>query len=139
MLKGWQPKGKDMFGFERNKIGSKWVDQATQTQAAFRSFFELIDPNASGDSAKELGEITEAIALAGEWRKDDEWRISTWMDVTIKTEMVDGKQWFRVTVNCDGQSLSCRCPTIQRAFAFYKLYAHIITYQFYAVGPPWAG
>lgn len=125
-----------MFG--RNKTGAKWADQATQTQAAFRSFFELIDPKASADSAKELSEITEAVALAGEWSKDDEWRISTWMQAVIKTEMVDGRQWFHVTVDCDGQSLSCRCPTIQRAFAFYKLYAHIIIYQFYAVGPPWA-
>ena len=125
-----------MFG--RNRIGSKWVDQATQTKDAFRSYFELIDPKTSVDSANELGEITEVIARAGEWSKEEEWRISTWMQAIIKTEMVDGQKWFRVTVNCDSQSLSCLCPTIQRAFAFYKLYAHIIIYQFYAVGPPWA-
>ncbi len=73
-----------MFG--RNKIRSKWADQATQTQAAFRSFFELIDPKASVDSAKELSEIMEAVALAGEWSKDDEWRISTRMQAVIKTD-----------------------------------------------------
>ena len=126
----------EMFG--RNGVGSKWVDQATQTKDAFRSYFELIDPKASVDSAKEFSEITEAIARAGEWSKDEEWRISTWLQASIKTEMVDGTKWFRVTVSCDSQSLSCRCPTIERAFAFYKLYAHIIIYQFYAVGPPWA-
>jgi len=125
-----------MFG--RNKSTSQWSDQATQTQAAFRSFFDLIDPTRSVDSAKEISEISEAVALAGEWNKEDEWRISTWMKAVIKPEMVTGKQWFRVTVDCDGQSFSCLCPTIQRAFAFYKLYAHITIYQFYAVGPPWA-
>lgn len=51
-----------MFG--RNGVGSKWRDQATQTKDAFRSYFELIDPKASVDSAKELSEITEAIARA---------------------------------------------------------------------------
>jgi hypothetical protein len=137
VLKGWQAEENQMF--RRKNIGSTWVDQAKQTQEAFRSYFELIDPRASADSAKELTEITEAVARAGEWSKDDEWRISTWMQVLIKAEMVQGKQWFRVTVDCDGQSLSCRCQTIERAFAFYKLYAHIIIYQFYAVGPPWAG
>lgn len=125
-----------MFG--RKGSERKWLDQATQTQAAFRSFFELIDPKTSVESAKELSELTQAIALTGAWSKTEEWRISTWLKAVIQTDMIDGKQWFRVTVDCDGQTLSCRCPTIQRAFAYYKLYAHIIIYQFYAVGPPWA-
>lgn len=125
-----------MFG--RNGVGSKWVDQATQTKDAFRSYFELIDPKASVDSAKEFSEITEAIARGpgnGAKTKSGEFRHGC---ASIKTEMVDGTKWFRVTVSCDSQSLSCRCPTIERAFAFYKLYAHIIIYQFYAVGPTWA-
>lgn len=122
----------------RDKAASQWIGQATQTTEAFRAYFELIDPEANVDSAAELSEITAAIAQAGEWSKDEEWRISTWTHAHIKTETADGKQWYRVTVNCDGQSHSCRCPTIPRAFAFYMLFAHIIIYQFYAVGPSWA-
>lgn len=123
----------------REKGESNWTDQAASTQATFCSFFELIDPKANVDSAKELEEIADAVARFGEWVKNDEWRISTWMQAAIKSESVEGKQWFSVTVDCDGQTLSCRCPTVQRAFAFYKLYAHIIIYEFYSVGPPWAG
>lgn len=110
VFKGGQPKGGDMFG--RNKTGSKWANQAAGTQATLRSFFELIDPKVSVDSANELIEITEAVTRAGEWIKDDEWRISTWMKTVIKTEIIDGMRWFRVTVECDGQSLSCQCRTI---------------------------
>jgi hypothetical protein len=81
-----------MFG--RSKTGSKWTDQAAQTQAAFRAYFELVDPEANVDSANELNEIKDAVTLTGEWRKKNEWRISTWMQATIKTEIADEKQWF---------------------------------------------
>ncbi len=125
-----------MFG--KKRTGSNWADQAASTQAAMRSLFDLIDPRTNVDSAKELEEITDAIARSGEWARDDEWRISTWMQTAIRPEVADGKQRFRVTVECDGQVLSCLCPSVQRAFAFYKLYAHIIIHAFYSVGPPWA-
>jgi hypothetical protein len=119
---------------------SPWSAQAEKTKDAFRSFFELTDPTESSDSAKELQEIRAAFEQQGEWSRTDEWRISTRMTASIKREDAEGREgWLRVTVECDGQVLSCGCPTLERAFAFYRLYAHLIIYQFYSVGPPWAG
>lgn len=119
---------------------SEWADQGELTKGAILSLFKLIDPSRSKEAAKELVEIKEALATGGEWSKDEEWRISTWMTATIRPETREnGENWFRVTVECDGQLLSCGCPSIDRAFAFYRLYAHLIVYQFYSVGPPWMG
>jgi len=126
-----------MFGSKKSI--SNWTEQGERTKATIRSFFDMIDPNVNKESATEIAEIANAITNCGEWVKEDEWRISTWMKTVIKSEMLEGKQWFFVFVDCDGQILSCRCPTVERAFAFYKLYAHIIVYQFYGMGPPWAG
>jgi hypothetical protein len=127
-----------MFG--RKPSTADWSGQAATTQEAFRAYFDLIDPKRNKDSSKEIRQIKYALEQHSEWEKDDEWRISTWMKATIKREIVEGeKQWLWVTVECDDQVLSCRCPSIERAFAFYRLYSHIIIYQFYSVGPPWAG
>lgn len=126
-----------MFG--RRGSVSDWSNQAASTQEAFRSFFELIDPKHNKDSRKELKEIIDVLARDGKWVKDEEWRISTYMKASIEPDQKQTEQkWWRVTVECDGQILSCPCPSVERAFAFYKLYAHIIIYQYYSVGPPWA-
>ncbi len=126
-----------MFG-RRGSI-TDWGAQSDRTQEALRAYFKLIDPRRNEDSAKELRDIGEALERHGEWSKDEEWRISTSMTASIRPEVApDGKTWFRVKVECDGQVLSCRCPSAERAFYFYSLYAHLIIYQFYSVGPPWA-
>ena len=126
-----------MFGMKKSDSG--WAEQALKMQDACKSYFELIDPKNNDSSGVELQEIHAALAERGEWQKDEEWRISTHLFVSIKTDAITlENQHFRVAVECDGQILSCVCPTVERAFAFYKLYSHIIIYQFYSVGPPWA-
>ena len=108
------------------------------TEQAFLELFDRNDPAKSKGSANELSAIREAISKTGEWHNWEEWRISTSFELAIRTEQVNGEPWFRVSVECDGQVLSCRCPTIERAFMYSLLYRHIIIYQFYSVGPPWA-
>ena len=108
------------------------------TEQAFLAFFERNDPAREKATATELSTIRKAIDESGEWHDWEEWRISTSFELGIRPEEVNGETWFRVTVECDGQILSCRCPTLERAFMFSLLYRHIIIYQFYSVGPPWA-
>ena len=108
------------------------------TEKAFIEFFSRIDPRTDKASAAQLETVRESIAKNGTWNEQEEWRISTWFETTINLEEVNGKRWFLVSVQRDRQALSCKCPTIERAFMFSKLYQHIIVYQFYSVGPPWA-
>ena len=120
--------------------GPDWSAQANATQCAFRSYARLIDPGVNEDSTKEMAEIGQKLEDDGRWLKEDEWRIMTWMTAIIEVdpEQEDSRR-YKVSVECDGQKLSCGCPTLQRAFIFYKLYAHIIVYQFYGLGAPWMG
>jgi hypothetical protein len=124
---------------KRKRSVSAWTSQGEMTGAALRSYFDLINPANDSEAATELEEVRQALDQSGQWSKEEEWRISTWMKCTIRPSMrAMGEHDYEVMVECDGQKLSCSCPSIERAFAFYRLYAHLIIYQFYSVGPPWA-
>jgi len=108
------------------------------TEQAFLEFFDQNDPAKSKGSTTELSAIRKAIEEKGEWHEWEEWRISTNFELRIHTVDIGGESWFHVSVECDRQVFSCKCPTLERAFMFSLLYRHIIIYQFYSVGPPWA-
>jgi hypothetical protein len=108
------------------------------TEGALRAWFESVDPTRHGWAADELQRTREAIERDGAWTEQDEWRISTMFDSRITVVEVEGRAWFAASVECDGQRLSCRCPSVERAFLFVKLYQHLIRSQFYSIGPPWA-
>jgi len=96
------------------------------------------DPRHEPTSAKKLNEVESTVSSTGKWSDKEEWRISTWFDLEIRKADDAGKPWFIVTVSCDGQTLSCRCPTIESAYAYMRLYQKFIVEQFYSAGPPWA-
>ena len=107
-------------------------------EGAFFEYFKSINPSENHDVAKEIEDVNKSISRNGMWSYNEEWRISTYMEVEIKTAEIDSKMWFSVSVECDKQEFSCLCPSVEKAYLFSKLYRHIIVYQFYSIGPPWA-
>ena len=108
-----------------------------RTEQAIQEFFRSMPPlSGKGDVAR-LDRIRDALMQGDTWSKQSEWRISTWFDSRIVRAQANGRTWFKVSVECDGQTVSCRCPTVERAFRFLELYEHLIVYQFYSVGAPW--
>jgi hypothetical protein len=89
-------------------------------------------------SLKVLEEIKAAMETEGQWLNQEEWRISTWFINQITRRERDGTPCYQVSVECDQQKLCCWCPTIERAYAYMRLYQAIIVDQFYSIGPPWA-
>jgi len=96
------------------------------------------EPRGEPASAKTLARVKDDIARDGRWSEQEEWRISTWFDSEIITKDVGGHAWFKTTVTCDGQTLSCESPSVERAYGFMRLYQQLIIDQFYSIGPPWA-
>lgn len=90
------------------------------------------------DTAKALAEVRRALETSACWSEVHEWRISAWFECDIVRIQRDGRTLYRTTVQCDGQSLSCEGPSLERVFAFMHLYRTIIGQGFYAAGPPWA-
>ena len=96
------------------------------------------DPAHEAASREQLDAIRSAIRDSGRWTEQEEWRISTWFNSSIACSVRDGGEIYQVSVDCDGQTLSCACPTLEGAYAFMRLYQAIIVDQFYSIGPPWA-
>ncbi len=96
------------------------------------------DPTHEPACRKELASIESALRSDGRWSSQEEWRISTWFDSTIAPVRRNGADVYEVVVECDGQKLSCACPTVEGAYAFMRLYQAMIVDQFYSIGPPWA-
>ncbi|MBS0471190.1 MAG: hypothetical protein JSR60_08970 [Proteobacteria bacterium] len=141
-----------MFGFKKGQADrarkeriEARIEQArrpghelTLAQKAMLSCFASIDPNHEPEYRKRFDSILEALDGAGLWQETTEWRISTWFDSRIEKTVSNGKDWYLVSVECDGQRLACGCPSPEKAFAFLTWYQRMIVDQFYAVGPPWA-
>ncbi len=108
----------------------------TLTEQASLEFFRSMLP-LSDESTAELKQIRDALEDRGQWFEQSEWRISTWFESRIVQDVAEDRSWFKVSVECDHQTFSCRCPSVERAFMFLKFYQHLIVYQFYSVGPPW--
>ncbi len=96
------------------------------------------DPAHDPASLRELDAIRSAVGENGRWSAQEEWRISTWFDSSVALISRNGADVYEATVECDGQRLSCECPTIVRAYAYLRLYQALIVDQFYSIGPPWA-
>lgn len=96
------------------------------------------DPNHDPACRKELEAIRAALSEQGRWVSQDEWRISTWFETQIVRATRGDAYVYEVTVECDGQRLSCVCPTVEGAYAYTRLYQAMIVDQFYSIGPPWA-
>jgi hypothetical protein len=96
------------------------------------------DPAHEPASQRALEAIRSAIHDAGCWSEWEEWRISTSFNSSITRASRDDREVFEVAVKCDGQKLSCVCPTLEGAYAFMRLYQAMIVDQFYSIGPPWA-
>jgi hypothetical protein len=109
------------------------------TETVLRAWLESVDPARHAWAADALRRVRDAIERDGCWTEQDEWRISTWFESRIAVVEVEGRSWCAASVECDGQRLSCRCPSVERAFLYVQLYQHLIRSQFYSVGPPWAG
>ena len=114
------------------------ADKKNKLQQAFLEYVESIRPDNDKHIAAEIEKVRAAIEANGYWEEYDEWRISTYFTTRIEPQEIQGKKWFKVSVECDLQELTCRCPTIEKAYLFSKYYRHIIVNQFYSVGPPWA-
>ncbi len=110
----------------------------TLFQQAMIACLASIEPACEPYYQKELDAIRDAVRRNGIWEESQEWRISTYFVSRIEKKQRDGKDWFRTSVECDGQRLSCECPTVEKAFAFVHLYQRLIVDQFYSIGPPWA-
>jgi len=110
----------------------------TPLQEGMVAAIAAVDPRQEPSSAKELDAIKNDLLNKGAWQAKEEWRISTCFDSEIQKAERDGTTWYDVSVSCDGQRLSCGCPTILEAYAYMRLYQKFIVEQFYSVGPPWA-
>ena len=97
-----------------------------------------VDPVEHPNSRQAFCDVVSAIEASGRWQEYEEWRISTSFDSSIVEGVLNERKWFTTTVSCDGQTLSCGCPSIERAYGFMRLYQRMIVDQFYSVGPPWA-
>lgn len=109
------------------------------TEQAMIDFVQRYDADRHPDAAKEMEKIAATLRSTGKWTEVEEWRVMTQMGATIERTVETGAYKYRVEVSCDGQTMSCRCPNLQKAYRFYALYRHLIIYQFYSIGPPWAG
>ncbi len=96
------------------------------------------EPAAEDASHRVFATVVSAIESIGRWEEDEEWRICTWFRSAIVQGTLNERPWFTVTVTCDGQTLSCGCASIERAYGFMRLYQKLIVEQFYSIGPPWA-
>lgn len=96
------------------------------------------EPEAEKTSKSAFDAVVNAVETSGKWQLDEEWRISTWFRSSIVESTLDGRKWFTASVTCDGQTLSCGCPSIERAYGFVRLYQKLIIDQFYSIGPPWS-
>jgi hypothetical protein len=112
-------------------------DSRNLTEQALIQFRQSMLPHFVEGGSVELDRIRDALTEGDTWSVQDEWRIFTWFDSRIVRNEIDGKAGFRVSVECDGQTFSCRCPSVERAFLFLKLYQHLIIHQYYSAGPPW--
>lgn len=112
--------------------------ELTLLQEAMIAAIAAGDPRRDPSSATNFGKIKAAVESTGIWTCKTEWRALTWFESEIRKSQRAGKAWFMASVSCDGQRLSCGCPTIESAFAYIQLYQRFIADQFYALGPPWA-
>ncbi len=95
------------------------------------------EPAVEAASRQAFDAVEGTVAATGRWEDEHEWRIGTWVHSAIVRSPADGPG-FTVTVRCDGQTLSCGCPSFGRAYGFMRLYQTLIVDQFYSIGPPWA-
>src|SRR4051812_47703249 len=80
--------------------------------------------------------IRAALEKDGIWKESDEWRISSWTDMSVKpTEDKNGRKWFDVRVSCDHEFV-CHAPTVERAAQWVWLYQKMIMKLFYQLGWP---
>ena len=85
--------------------------------------------------AGSIGRIAEAIAADGTWQEVDEWRISTETTYRIEPEQAWGKDWFRVSAQCDYE-MACHTPTLERAVEMLGVFDSLIMDLFWTRG--WA-
>ena len=117
---------------------AKQGHELTLMQEAIVSCVAAYDPKYEPWSKKTLALIREAVDQKGIWTEQDEWRISTWFETKIAKIVRNGTDRYQVAVECDRQTLSCECPSVEKALAFMWLYKRFVIDQFYSVGPPWA-
>jgi hypothetical protein len=120
------------------EVARRQGHELTRLQEGMIETLAASSPTINSDTRDELASVKAAIDAEGRWAETREWRISTWFTSAISTATRDGKEVFEVSVECDGQQLSCACPTLEGAFAFMLFYETLILQQFYSVGPPWA-
>lgn len=111
--------------------------QLSQAQIAWADLYGR-DLVGHGNEEESLTDIEKTLERGGEWRRQEEWRISTWFEVLVALKPEHKGTPYFVSVECDGQLLSCHCPTLQQAMTFSRLYRQLIVDQFYSIGPPWA-
>jgi hypothetical protein len=107
-------------------------------QKGFIEYVESVRPDQNEHTAAELTVVRSSIDKNGCWEEWEEWRISTSFNSRIEREDIEGKTWFKVSVECDGQQFTCRSPSLEKAYLVSKFYRRVIVDQFYSVGPPWA-
>jgi hypothetical protein len=89
-------------------------------------------------SPQRFREIQAAIQEKGVWEETVEWRISTVTRSRIEVVSRHGEPWYRVTVTCDA-TLSCECPTLERAYTFCWIFGALHGDLFLSIGwPSWA-
>lgn len=80
-----------------------------------------------------LEEVRSAIELEGVWQDEEEWRISTYMNRSVRPVETHGSRWFEVTVE-SGTELSCHAPTLERALEFMFVFERLVMDLFWTLG-----
>ena len=111
--------------------------QPTYVQAYFQGLTSAARDSIYQDS-QQFHEIRAAIKSKGYWEETTEWRISTETGSRIELVHKGAEAWYKLTSTCDA-TMTCECPTLERAYEFYWLFAQLHSNLFYAVGwPSWA-
>jgi hypothetical protein len=111
--------------------------QPTYIQAYFQGLITAARDSIYRDPQR-FREIQAAIEEKGVWEESTEWRISTETHSRIEAAPKSGEIWYRVTSTCDA-TMTCESPTLERAYEFCWIFAHLHSELFSAVGwPSWA-
>jgi hypothetical protein len=110
--------------------------QLTYIQAYFQGLSTAARDSIYRDPQR-FREIHAAIKEKGVWEEAFEWRMSTETRSRIEVVNKGGDGWYKATSTCDA-TMTCECPTLERAYEFYSVFAQLHSDLFSAVGwPSW--
>src|ERR1700722_4735379 len=103
-------------------------------------YIQQISADAVRRNLHKLQEVKSAISSDGYWEAHVEWRISTVTSFRIEPEFSNKAWWFKVSVQCGGEEMTCHSTTLERALEFMGVYDRLTMDLMWTLGwSDWAG